>query len=440
MIDLFFEFFSLADPNVRYVLAGTILLGLSAGSLGCFAVLRERALVGDAVAHAVLPGVCLAFIVAGDKNPYWLLMGSLFFGWLSMLVMDIVIRNSKISPDASIGMVLSVFFGLGVVMLTYIQSTGNVNQSGLDAFLFGNAASMLPEDVYVFGFVSLIVLICIAVAYKELKMVSFDPQFAKSLGYPVKRLEFLIATLLVVTITAGLQAVGVVLMASMLIIPAAAARYWTDTLHVMVITAGVFGALAAVSGSWISYSAPAMPTGPWMVVSAAIIFAASFLFAPKRGEVGQWFMKRKNSRKVNEENVLKTLYHLEEADGNQGRIRTEKDVLKRRNMKESTLRNILKKLEAKKLVTCYQGSPNGYLLTENGRQEAARVVRVHRLWELYLTERLEIKGDHVHDDAESMEHVITPEIEERLAELLGHPVLDPHKSRIPYGNPKPKEG
>ena len=175
MSELFTDFFLLQDPNVRWVLAGTILLGLSAGALGCFAVLRERALVGDAVAHAVLPGVCLAFIFTGDKDPLALLVGSVIFGWISLVVMDFIIRNSKISADTSIGMVLSVFFGLGVVLLTYIQSSGNVNQSGLDAFLFGNAASMLPEDVMLFGFVSLMVLIVIIAMYKELKLISFDP-------------------------------------------------------------------------------------------------------------------------------------------------------------------------------------------------------------------------------------------------------------------------
>lgn len=434
MSDLFLEFFSLQDPNVRWVLTGTILLGLSAGALGCFAILRQRALVGDAVAHAILPGVCLAFLFAGDKDPLYLLVGAVIFGWISIIVMDYVIRNSKISADTSIGMVLSVFFGLGVVLLTYIQSTGNVNQSGLDAFLFGNAASMLPEDVTVFGLVSFLVLIAIVLLFKELKLVSFDPNFAKSIGYPMKRMEFLIGTLLVVTITAGLQAVGVVLMASMLIIPAAAARYWTDSLLIMLIIAAMVGAMAAISGSFISYSAPAMPTGPWMVVSAAFVFVLSFLFAPKRGELGRWFELRMNRKQVNYENILKTLYHLEESDGLQERSRTLQDILKKRRMYKSDLRRGLKKLCDLNYVSRFSGKPEGFQLTPDGRKEAKRIVRVHRLWELYLTEQLEIAGDHVHDDAESMEHVITPELEAQLAAKLGEPGLDPHASKIPYSD------
>lgn len=432
MSELLWEFFSLQDPNVRWVLTGTILLGLSAGAVGCFAILRERALVGDAVAHAVLPGVCLAFIVAGDKDPVHLLIGAVIFGWISIVVMDYVIRNSKISADTSIGMVLSVFFGLGVVLLTYIQSSGNVNQSGLDAFLFGNAASMLPEDVMVFGIVSVLVLLAVVLLYKELKLVSFDPDYARVIGYPMKRMEFLIGTLLVVTITAGLQAVGVVLMASMLIIPAAAARYWTDSLSIMLIIAALVGAISAISGSFISYTAPAMPTGPWMVVSAALIFTLSYLFAPTRGEVRRWFELKKNRGKVTYENVLKTIYHLEEADGLEDRVRTLQDILKKRRMYKSELRRGLKRLRELGFVRHFAGNPDGYQLTEYGRKEAKRIVRVHRLWELYLTQQLEIAGDHVHDDAESMEHVITPEIEAELAAKLGEPGLDPHSSKIPY--------
>lgn len=436
MSEAFSEFFLLQDPTVRWVLTGTILLGLSAGALGCFAVLRQRALVGDAVAHAVLPGVCLAFIVAGDKDPLMLLIGSLIFGWLSIIVMDFIIRNSKISADTSIGMVLSVFFGLGVVLLTWIQASGNVNQSGLDAFLFGNAASMLPEDIYVFGLVSVLVLIVILLMYKELKLVSFDPAYAKVIGYPMKKIEFLIGILLVMTITAGLQAVGVVLMASMLIIPAAAARYWTNSLAIMLIIAALVGAVSAISGSFISYTMPGMPTGPWMVVSAAIIFVISFLFAPINGEFKRWRQKVENSNRVNYENLLKTLYHLEETDGVKDRIRTNKEILKRRRMLPDVFSESIDVLRKKGWIEEFKGNPNGFLLTENGRVEAQRIVRIHRLWELYLTQHLGIAGDHVHDDAESMEHLITPELEKQLTEKLGSPTFDPHLEVIPYSKKK----
>ncbi|MFU8859752.1 MAG: metal ABC transporter permease [Cyclonatronaceae bacterium] len=426
----------LEDPNARYVLAGTFLLGISAGVLGCFAILRRRALVGDAVAHAVLPGVCLAFIIVGDKDPFALLIGSIAFGWISMLVMDAIVRNTKLSTDASIGMVLSVFFGLGVVLLTYIQSTGNVNQSGLDAFLFGNAASLMPGDVMVFGSLSVIILIVVAVTYKEMKLVSFDTGFARSIGYPVKRIEFLIATLMVMTITVGLQAVGVVLMASMLIIPAAAGRYWTESLGVMIVIAGGIGAFSGISGTVISGLAPAMPTGPWIVVSALFLFLVSFMFAPKRGELIRKLKSMKNRSRIQDENVLKTLYLLEEQDGLQGKARSIRDILKRRRMNIRQTKSSLSKIVSDGLITRIHGKPECYLLTDAGRARAKRLVRVHRLWELYLTSQVQIAGDHVHDDAESMEHLITPEIEEQLTSLLGRPDTDPHQKKIPYEHPE----
>jgi manganese/zinc/iron transport system permease protein len=432
MSELINLFSILDDPNTRYVITGTLLLGISAGVLGCFAILRRRALVGDAVAHAVLPGVCLAFIVVGDKDPFALMTGSLIFGWISMIVMDSIVRNTKLSTDASIGMVLSVFFGLGVVLLTYIQGTGNPNQSGLDAFLFGNAASLLPDDVMVFGSLSLIILFVVAITYKEMKLVSFDPGYAKAIGYPVKRLEFMIATLMVMTITVGLQAVGVVLMASMLIIPAAAGRYWTESLGVMIIIAGLTGAVSGVGGTLISDLAPAMPTGPWIVLTALAIFVISFLFAPRRGEVIKKIRSMRNRVRIQDENVLKTIYLLEEKDGSTGKVRSMREILKRRRMNIRRTRSSLMRLDSDDLIEHVPGNPSGYLLTETGRIRAMRLVRVHRLWELYLTNHVQIAGDHVHDDAESMEHLITPEIEAELTDVLGKPVTDPHDRNIPY--------
>ncbi len=431
-MDLFLDFFSLQDPNIRYVLAGTILLGISSGALGCFAILRRRALVGDAVAHAILPGVCLAFIVAGGKDPLMLVLGAFVFGLLSMVTMDFISRNSRIAPDASIGMVLSVFFGLGVVLLTVIQSSGYIDQSGLDDFLFGQAAAMVGYDVKVFGGLSLLIIIVVIIGYKEFKLVSFDIPFARSIGYPVKRMEFLLALLMVMTITAGIQAVGVVLMASMLIIPAAAARYWTDSLRVMLVIAAGVGALSGITGSFISYTAPAMPTGPWMVVSAALIFLLSFLLAPGRGEIAAFIEKKRLSWKIVCENVVKTLYTMEEEDGKTDRVRPFNELRKRRHITSSRLKKVIHTLQKKGWVSSYAGNPESYLLTMEGRKEAKRLVRVHRLWEQYLNLHLQIAEDHVHDDAESMEHLITAEIESQLRQSLGSPALDPHKSKIPY--------
>ena len=437
MLEEIIRFFSFTDPNVRFVLAGTVLLGISAGALGCFAILRQRALVGDAVAHSVLPGVCISFIIVGDKDPVALLIGSLVFGWLSLLTMDFLQKNSKISADASIGMILSVFFGLGILLLTYIQNSGNSNQSGLNSFMFGQAASLVPRDVTIFGTISVLVTVAIGFSFKELKLISFDPGYARASGLPVRRYEFLLATMMVMVITVGLQAVGVVLIASMLIIPPAAARYWTDKLSVMVMIGASFGALSGLLGSVISYLAPAMPTGPWMVISALFLFVVSFLFAPNRGEVARLVRSRRNKHKINDENLIKTLYKLEESDGFRHKTWLMKDIMKRRRMRERDARKAIVRLVSRGLVDRFSGKPTGYQITEAGAVEARRIIRLHRLWEVYLTSTVEIAADHVHDDAESMEHILTPEIEEQLTRLLGQPTVDPHQQEIPY---EPSEG
>lgn len=426
------DFFSLQDPNVRYVLAGTVLLGMSAGALGCFAILRKRALVGDAVAHAVLPGVALGFILAGGKDPLLLVAGSFLFGLLAMITLDFIARNSRISPDTATGIVLSVFFGLGVMLLTTIQNHGFADQSGLDDFLFGQAASMVREDVAVFGGLSLLIILLIALAYKELKLVSFDPEYARVIGYPVRRVDFFLAMLMVMTITAGIQAVGVVLMASMLIIPAAAARYWTDSLWIMLILAAIAGAVSGIAGSFVSYTAPGMSTGPWMVLAAALLFGFSFFLAPRRGLLSEHLRRRRLADRVAGENLLKVLYRMEERDLRTDRMRTVDDLNREQLKHRRVLYRAMERLRRRGLVERSKGEPQACVLTTSGRSEARRLVRVHRLWEQYLSEHLLIAEDHVHGGAEAMEHLISSDIERELVQLLGSPGTDPHHRRIPY--------
>ena len=272
----FFHFFSLSDPNIRYVVLGTVLLTASSAVVGTFTFLQKKSLVGDAVAHAVLPGVCLAFLLAETKNPLLLIIGAFVTGWLSLLIIDGITRHSKIKEDTAIGLVLSVFFGVGILLLTNIQHGGNAAQSGLDSFLFGKAAALLPSDVRAFGFLSILLLLVVAFLYKELKILCFDKEYALLLGLPVRALELTLTTLTVLAVVVGIQAVGVVLMAAMLISPAAAARFWTDRLSVMLILATVFGVFSGITGAFISYTAPNMPTGPWVVIVISCIAGISF--------------------------------------------------------------------------------------------------------------------------------------------------------------------
>lgn len=422
------EFLSLSDPNTRYVVLGSILLGCSAAVVGSFLVLRKRALVGDAIAHSVLPGVCLAFLATGTKNPFILLLGAFVTGWLSLAAIDYITRKTRIKEDTAIGLILSVFFGVGIVLLTAIQQSGNATQSGLDKFLFGKAASLLLDDVLAFGSIAIVLLGIVWLFFKEFTLLSFDRDFASAIGMPLRLIELLLTTVTVLAVVVGIQAVGVVLMAALLITPAAAARYWTERLRLMIVLAGVFGMVSGIAGAYISTIAPAMPTGPWVVVVVSVLFFLSLLFAPERGVAARLLRHRSNRHRMTNENILKALYHLDEVHGMATEHSTD-EILWRRSMPLLSLHRGLKRLHRQEYV---QKQGTVWCLTPEGWERGKRVVRLHRLWEVYLTRHLQIAPDHVHDDAETIEHILTPALEEQLAAELGYPTLDPHNTPIPY--------
>jgi len=425
----FIEFISLREPNVRYVVLGSILIGASAAVVGCFLFLRKRALVGDALAHSVLPGICVAFLLFKTKNPAIILLGAVVSAWISLLFINALVNHSRIKADTAIGLTLSWFFGMGIMLLTAIQKSGMASQSGLDKFLFGKASSLVKQDVIVFGFVSILILAVVALFFQGLKVVSFDRDFGRSMGMPVGRIEFVLSTLTVLSVATGIQAVGVVLMAAMLITPAAAARFWTNSLYKMVILAACFGAFSGIIGAYISYTAPRMPTGPWIVIVVSTIAIFSFLFGSKKGLVNRKLRQRKMQRKIAKENFLKAMYHLGEAKGDFQSWRSMEEITNKRYFNPSRLVYVVKDLNRDGLLNKGDGE---YSFTATGVEEGKRVTRLHRLWEMYLTQYVKIAPDHVHDDAEAMEHIITPEIEAELEAALNKPKVDPHNEIIPY--------
>lgn len=425
------EFFSFADPNIRYVVLGSVLLTASSAIVGTFTFLNKRSLIGDAIAHAVLPGICLGFIVAGTKNPLVLIIGAFITGWLSLVVVEYISRKTRIKEDTAIGLVLSVFFGIGILMLTVIQKSGNASQSGLDHFLFGKAAALVGSDLYAFLIVASILLIVVYILFKEFALLAFDKAYAKSIGYPVRTLELILTSLIVLAVVIGIQAVGVVLMAAILITPAAAARFWTDKITVMVFLACAFGAFSGLSGAYISFVAPAMPTGPWIVIVISMIAFISFFLAPKRGVVYRLIRQNTIRQTINNENVLKVMYQLGEENKNFFIPRHLDEIIRRRKYDKSVLQSILRRLLKHGYV---EQTGNMWSLSEEGKNKAQRVVKIHRLWELYLTTYLKIAPDHVHEDAETIEHLLTPELEAELEKQLGYAKLDPHQTIIPYNN------
>ncbi len=280
------------------VSAGAALLGTVSGALGSYAVLRRQSLLGDAISHAALPGIAIAFLLTGSKTPLILVLGAAIAGWLGTLLIMSIVRLTRIKYDSVLAIVLSTFFGFGLVLHTLIQRTGNANQAGLDTFLFGQAATMLESDVLTIGILGGIALIVMLIFWKELKLLVFDEGFAASIGFPIRTLDILLTSLLVVAIVLGLQAVGAVLMSAMLVAPAVAARQWTDRLRLMVFLAACFGALAGVSGTIISSTASRIPTGPTIVLCATAVVGFSIVFAPNRGLVWDRIRHQRNRRNL----------------------------------------------------------------------------------------------------------------------------------------------
>ncbi|MCH2200387.1 MAG: metal ABC transporter permease [Fuerstiella sp.] len=273
-----------AFTQTSLVLIGTVLLGMTAGLVGTFAYLRRRALAGDVIAHAALPGLCMAFLLTQSRSIAVLLIGALVTGVIGAFLMSLLRRVSRLREDAILGTVLSISYGLGIALTRTIQNNyRNDRGADLESFIIGRAATMLSGDVLQIAVVAAGCSIAVLVTFKELKLLSFDESFCRVQGWPATGLDLLLMFLTAVTVIAGLPAVGVVLTAALLIIPAAAARFWTDRLsYMMTVSAGI-GGVSGATGTLFSANMTQMPTGPLVVLTSAVLFVISWMFAPKRG-------------------------------------------------------------------------------------------------------------------------------------------------------------
>jgi len=410
------------------VLLGTSLLGCVAGIVGCFAVLRRRALVGDLLAHAALPGVCLAFLIHGQRHFAGMMAGALATGMLGIGIVTAVCRWTRTKEDAAIGIVLSTFFGAGIVLSSLIQRNSTIGgKAGLDTYIYGQAAGIIEQDVWLIAGILVFALLVIATFYKEFKALSFDPEFAKVQGWPTLALDLgMMGTLALVTVV-GLPAVGVVLMAAMLITPAAAARLWTDRLSIMLLLAAGIGAAAAACGTWISsgkltdlvgfdplafgLNTNNLPTGPLIVLCGTALFVLSLCFAPERGLLARaWTLLRLRDR-IEQENLLRALYELGEARAFQPPAVDRHELLTFRTWGPVRLWWLLHNAERQGLVAVGQ---HGVRLTPAGTDLAIDLTRRHRLWERFLIEGANIAPDHVDRDADATEHLLPADLVNQL--------------------------
>ncbi|MBE0639466.1 MAG: metal ABC transporter permease [Bacteroidales bacterium] len=361
-VDLF------TDYTIQTIVMGTAVLGLVSGLLGTWAVLRRQSLLGDAVAHASLPGIAVAFLITGVKNSLFFFVGAALAGWLATIWISSITNNTRIKSDTALAIVLAVFFGFGMVLITFIQRMPNANQAGLESFLFGQAATMLRQDVITISIIAGAVFAIVGLFWKEFKLLTFDPQFAHSIGFNIKLLDTLLNTLIVIAIVLGLQAAGVVLMSALLIAPAAAARQWTNKLKRMAILASIFGLISGVVGTAISSTASNLSTGPVIVLISIFIVAISFLFAPQRGLIAQFFLKQKNKKRIALNTMLVNIYQICGQHENQEHLHSI---------------SILKPLPSFNKVTINKLSENGLIrlidmkqwcLTEKGINKAKQII------------------------------------------------------------------
>ena len=360
------------DYTLRTVALGAGILGIVSGALGCFAVLRKQSLVGDAMSHAALPGIVLAFMLTRSKSSLVLVLGAALAGWIGMLLIINIVRYTRIKEDGALALILSVFFGFGLMLLTYVQRLPDATQAGLDKFLFGQAAALLQQDVIIIGVLGGSALLVMGLFWKEFKLLSFDHEFGATLGLPARALDVLLTSLLVIAIVIGLQAVGVVLMSALIVAPAAAARQWTDRLSVMVALAGFFGALSGVTGAAISSLGAGLSTGPVIVLCASLIVLISLLFAPNRGLVWRWARQQRNKRTLQDTAVLSAMMTLAQQHDTPYHAHNI-NVLRVMNLKRGGVQRTLEVLEAEGLVA--EQSDDLWALTPAGLEAAQERTR-----------------------------------------------------------------
>jgi len=434
-----YRFLTLSDESVRMVLMGTILMGLSCGIMGSLIVTRRLSLFGDTLSHAVLPGVAVGFLWSHSKDSWAILAGATLAGFLGVALISLLKKTSRIRQDSALGLVLSGFYALGICMLTRIQKMEFGNQSGIDKYLFGQVVGLSSTDLWTMAFSFLLILALSIFLYKEMLVAGFDSEYARSIGLPVDFLQYLLWLLLAFAVITSLQIVGVVLVSALLVIPAATATLITDRMRPILIWSGLLGCMAAATGAFVSFLGSQLPTGPIIVLVSASFFLSVLFFHPRNGLLFKWFSSRNRNHRIALENTLKAVYQELESIDFQKESVSVGQLAKRRRASMPQAHREVSALVEKQYATLHSdqsdssASPKPVLisLTPKGWGTACRIVRNHRLWELYLTNEARYAPDHVHDDAEKIEHVLGEETVRRIERILSNPRKDPHGKLIP---------
>lgn len=410
----------LQEPWALRALAASTMVGLTCGALGAFIVLRNMSLIGDALSHAILPGVVVAFVLLG-YNTLGFFFGSVAAGLFSALLMTWIQQNIKTKNDAAIGIVFTAMFSIGVIGISFISRTGV--HLDLKDFLFGNVLGVSNEDLIMTAVVLVMVILSIIILYRYLFASTFQPTIASTMGIPVKLMHYYLMLLLSFSVVAAMQTVGVILVVAMLITPASTALLLSNKLPKVIMLASITGFLASLSGLFLSI-AYEMPPGPAIAVTATILYLLVAFLAPGHGLLSKWIRKGKQERKIVMEDILKEAFKM--SFGAKSDVR---NISEKLSIGKMRMRRLLRLMEHQKLI---EMEPAGaFALTEAGRAHANNLIRAHRLWESYLVKEMGMQIDHIHPEAERYEHILTSDQVDEVDKQLGYPALDPHGSPIP---------
>ena len=423
-----------AGYNTTVVLIGVSLLGIAAGLVGTFAMLRKRALMSDTLSHASLPGIAAAFLLAialgqSGKSLWLLLAGAALSGIVGVLTVQFIVRNTRLPVDAAMGAVLSVFFGAGFVLLSYIQTLDSGDQGGIAKFIYGQTAAMTVVEASAIGVVALLAAIGTAALFKEFRLVCFDPEFADAQGWSVSAIDLLMMALVVAVTVVGLRAVGLILVVALLVIPPAAARLWSERLTRVTLIAALFGGLSGYLGAAASAVAPGFPAGAVIVLVAGALFLLSLLVAPARGVVAAALRHARVRLEVASQHVLRTLY--ESVERREIELDGPIDLAHMRALRrwpKAWLSLVVRLLAWRGLLLI---GPSGVVLTPKGRTQALRITRNHRLWEQFLVSCADLAPSHVDHSADLVEHVLSPELVARLERELANLGRLPRQLGVP---------
>jgi len=405
--------------TIRALLAGSM-VGVMCGVLGCFIVLRNMALIGDALAHAILPGVVVAMMIVG-YSAAGLFVGAVAAGLFTAIGITWIQHRVSTKNDAAIGIVFTAMFSLGVIGISYLSNQGGVHLD-LDDFLFGKILGISDEDLILTASILVYVLISVAVFYRYLFITTFQSVIAETMDISVKMVHYFLMLLLSFAIVGALRTVGVILVVAMLITPASTALLLSNRLHKVIWIAGVIGLLSAVLGMLVSIKFDT-PPGPAMAIMATLIYLIAVFFAPENGLLFTYLRKQKLQRRIQLEDTLKRSFRLQQ----EGKLSIA-NLLTKLDFSELKLKFYLRKLRKQQLI---QWTGNEIKITDKGREEARRLVRAHRLWETYLVDRVGLNEGQIHEDAERLEHLLSEEVLDQVDRSLGFPSKDPHGSPIP---------